>query len=338
MKTVNDVMSAIDILSDKHLLKSSPENYKRGFAAAALAVYPSDRIAKTLQDKFFIPNDAGYDQDTFLASAVELSVQNHLKRIHTITNFAIDKKVNPPKDVDCYYEVGCIRVSLEIKTPREDALPNGALVLKAAGRVPNHRDEFSRFSDGITQAHPEKEVILGHNKDNTSKDFLTSAHNKFSKRSDADDCNILLIGCGDYFNISEWYMHFKQNEGLFTNTSFWPVTDFELVDLVILSNLKYYHENARQYHDWTLTNVFLLPLLNPKRRNSSNIETLTAGLSVFEHHMSSFDKYKASCEGIPDHIMAAIKVNSYVGEHLTESERKRFFPVSRKEQNESPTS
>lgn len=58
------ILEAISKLSDRHILKNAPESYRRGFAEAAVRVYLAKDRAKLLQDKFFIPNDAGFNQDT----------------------------------------------------------------------------------------------------------------------------------------------------------------------------------------------------------------------------------------------------------------------------------
>ncbi len=329
MKNANDIHAAICKLSDKHTLKNAPANYKQGFANAAISVYPPNDITKILQDKFFIPNDAKFDSNKFLESASELSVQNHLKHTPSVTGFEIEKKVCPPKDVDAYYEVGAVRVSLEVKCPREKANDPNALVVKMAGRVPGFEEEFNKLRTGIIETHPTKDVILGQNKDNTFKDFLTLSHEKFSPASGVDDCNILFVACGYHFNISDWRMHLLQHQGLFTGQSFYPAEEFQLVDVAILSNLKYFHTSARQYHDWTLKNVFMLPVVNLHGRKGAIRDSLLNGLSVFDHHLAKFSAYNcANVSGdFPENMLDAIKVGIYVEEHLTETERLRFFPV-----------
>lgn len=325
----NDILAAISKLSAKHVLSAAPANYKQGFADAAIFVYPPKDIAKILQDKFFIPNDSNFDSNTFIESAAELSVQNHLKHTTSITAFEIEKQVNPPKDVDAYYELESVRVSLEVKCPREKANDPNSLVVKMAGRVPAYAQEFKKLHDGITEVHPNKVVVLGQNKDNTFKDFLTLSHDKFSPNSGVDDCNILFVACGYHFNINEWRMHLLQNEGLFTSRPFHPTAEYELVDVAILSNLKYFHTEARQYHDWTLKNVFILPIVNPHGRKGMVSISLLKGLSVFEHHLRDFNRFDMmkNANDVPDFVMDAIKVGVYVEEHLSEQERLRFFPV-----------
>ncbi len=329
MQSMTDILTAISQLSGKHVLKNAPMSYKQGFAEAALRVYPANVRAKLLQDKFCIPNDATFKPDTFLQSASELSVQNHLIKEQRAKNVAIEKQVNPPKDVDAYYEVGATKVSLEVKCAVEAVTSANSLVVKMAGRVPNYQASFQDLKGKIESAHPTKLVELGKNKDNTLKDFLVSAHSKFNPQSGCDDVNILLVACGYYFKIQDWYFYMFENDGLFTANSFHPPEEFALVDLVVLTNLKYCHTAAQKFHDWTLKDAFILPFLNPRRRNTALSESIVRGLEVFNHHLKRYNEFTPTSvdPSVPDYVHNSIKVNSYVAEKLDVTERDRYFPV-----------
>jgi hypothetical protein len=97
----------------------------------------------------------------------------------------------------------------------------------------------------------------------------------------------------------------------------------------MLSNLKYLHSEARQFHDWALQNAFLLPCVNPRGRRSLVSESIGNGLSVFNHHLTRFAKYTPDPLSLdtPDYVMEQVKVNHYVARHLGEPERIRYFPV-----------
>jgi hypothetical protein len=329
MKNISDILAAIARLSDKHVLKNAPANYQRGFVEAAIRVYPASRRAELLQNKFFIPNDTAFNADTFLQSASELSVQNHLMMEQRAKGVGIEKRVNPPKDVDVYYEVGATKVSLEVKCAVEAPQPSDALVIKMAGRVPDHRATFDDLKGKIEAAHPKQRVELAKNKDNTLKDFLISAHGKFNPHAGFDDLNILLVACGYYFDVQAWSFYMFENGGLFTSNSFHPQSEFAFVDMVILTNLKYCHTDARAFHDWTLKDAFILPFLNPLRRAAAVSESIVRGLGVFNHHLKRFNEFTPASDDpqVPNHILNVIKVNNYVPEHLDAAERDRYFPI-----------
>lgn len=328
---MSDIHSKISQLSNKHVLKAAPESYVAGFIAAATNVYPPAQLEKILQNKFFIPDDSKFDLQVFLQSASELTVQNHLKSNEHAKKVAIEKQVHPPKDVDCYYEVEGSHVSLEVKCAVEKPANEKALTLKTAGRIPNHRESFSELKGQLEVAQSDKSLELGRNKDNTLKDFLISAHSKFSPASGVgvDDLNILFVACDDYFNMQDWFFYMFAQQGLFTKDPFHPTADFGLVDVVILSNVKYCHTRGKDHHDWTLKDVFILPFLNPNRRLSALSESILKGLSVFDHHLKKFSDYEASAEdpGAAQEIAMLLKVNSYTVDGLNHSERKRYFPT-----------
>src|SRR5258708_19819991 len=90
-------------------------------------------------------------------------------------NVAIEKQVNPPRNVDAYYEVGPTRVSLEVKCAVEVQPSQESLVLKTAGRVPNHMETFFELKGMIETPPSDKKLELAKNKDNTIKNFFVLA-------------------------------------------------------------------------------------------------------------------------------------------------------------------
>jgi hypothetical protein len=325
----SQIQAAISQLSDQHILKRSPTSYIDSFVSAVCRTYPGPNLGDILQNKFFIPNDSNYTNDGFLQSASELSVANHINLKSTF-GFETEKNVNPTNnsDVDVYFELSTTKVSVEVKCPVEvDQSKLGDLVLKTAGRLPDFRSKLQELERTLEGSNSRPKVIQGKNKDLTHKDFLLSAQSKFNPESSVDQhqLNILFIACGYYFNINEWYLHLYGSEGLFTDRPFHSPSEFRNVDVVILSNLKYCHQHARQFHDWTLRDAFLLPFVNPHGRPSFNSDAVRAGLSVFDHHLDEFESFVS--DGSPEFIFAVQKVNHYVGGHLDSTRRDRFFPV-----------
>ncbi len=246
-----------------------------------------------------------------------------------VNNVVIEKQVNPPRDVDIYYEVNRTRVSLEVKSAIEKAATPDVLTLVMAGRNPNHLESFNTLNSQLKAVNPDVSLELGKNKDNTLKDFLVSAHSKFSPASNVDDLNILFVACDDYFNVQAWYFYLWLNEGLFTNRTFYPFSEYSLVDVVILSSLKYCHAHAQVTHDWTLNDVFLLPIVNPFRRKTSLPATILNGLGIFDHHLEEFLNYvpRDDDPGASRECAMLVKVNSYVVDGMARGERERYFPT-----------
>lgn len=323
-----DIRTSINAASENHILRKMPEQYVDGFIQAAMLVYPPNQIDALLQRKFYIPNDSKFSVDSYLQSAAELSVQFHLARHTQVKNFAIEKQVKPPKDVDVYYEVGDVRVSLEVKCPVEETGTQDGLSLCTAGRVPDHIALFAEMQTRLLNADPPASSHLVKNKDNTLKDFLQSAHSKFSPDSGVRDVNMLLIACGGRSSMNKWFLYLTGGQGLFTPDSFISASMYNLVDVVILSNLKYFHQLGPSHHDWTLRNVLLIPVLNPSPRATPWTSSLLRALEPFEHHLKGFGHYRRTAqEGVPEDALNAVKLTGYVAEALSTEEQNRYFPV-----------
>jgi hypothetical protein len=231
--------------------------------------------------------------------------------------------------VEVYYEIRATKISLEVKCPIDTQPPQDSFVLKTVGRIPNHLEKCGEFKAAFDNPKSGQILELAKNNDNKLKDFLLLANGKFSPRSGVDDLNVLLVACGNCANIQDWWHCLYGGEGLFTADSFYPSAEYQLVDVVLLSNLKYLHHEAHDFHDWTLEDAFLLPCVNPHRRSSALSESIHAGLSIFDHHLTRFAKYSPEPinSNFPNDLLEQMKVGHYVVRHLEESERSRYFPV-----------
>lgn len=345
--TLAQIHGLVSGLSPKHILKRSPQSYVDDFVMAALEVYDPNTLAKTLQDKFFIPNESNYSDEGYYQSASELSVSYYLKQKANrklLTDFEVEKQLhlhhNPPslKDVDNFFRVGATTVSVEVKCPQEDkqAPFPGTITLKSAGRLPDPgqidcmRNLLESRSSGAAGA----KFAKGKNPDLRVKDCLESANEKFSFTSGVDDLNVLFLACGRYDNMNEWHRCLYGYQGLFTSDSFAPEARYSRVDVVILSNLKHRHEYARDYTAWTLDDVLILPVINPHRRSNCTTEATQEGLSVFNHYLKDFASFCGSKLVWDEHsenrvgIQETLKVNYFVMEYLNPIDFSRFFPTT----------
>jgi hypothetical protein len=311
-------------LSAGHPL-SAPGLYQRGFISAAEAVYPANEFEKILQERFFIPDDSAFRLDAFVQSAAELSVQNDLKRYSFAQGFEIEKNVNPQnkKNVEAYYEIDGKRVAVEVKCPEEKKPNPNSFVVASVGRPADFFEKADILHEIFSNSPFGHKLETAKNRDNSMKDFLLSANAKFCPTSGADDLNILFVGCGDIADVMEWWHTLYGSNEPFTAEPHVPTEQFKMVDVVALSNLRYLHTVARQYHDWTLDNAFILPCINPHKRETLRLDSVGIGLSVFNHHYFRFREYRPSSP-LENFVL---KVGTYCLYQLDERERRRYFPV-----------
>lgn len=287
-----------------------------------------------MRNKFFVPEASRFSADKFLQAAAELSVAHYIKSLG-VKSFETEKHVNPNNntDVDVFFQLDALNIAIEVKCAVEPPATQDALIFKTAGRIPAYNETFMNLKNSIEEVHHHKTVELAKNKGNTMKDFLLSAHDKFSPNSGFDDLNLLLVACGYFSQIQDWWSYLYGTEGLFTNHPFWSPREYGLVDVVVLTNLKYWHTEARHLHDWSMRDTFILPCLNPRRRQSATAESILKGLSIFNHHLRRFGSYIPRTDDpmVPDYVLDATRVIAYVAEHLNENERNRYFPVKPKQ-------
>ena len=316
----------IQTAPDEHPLRSSGDDYRESFIAAFLNVNAQATAAqskKILKRKFLVAADAVFSLDTYLQGASELSVAHHVKQ-QPVTDFETDKKVNPTnnKDVDVFCKSKSLACSIEVKCAEEldKGQPNGFRI-SIAGRMPDHHVRVGELQSVIPN------LTLSKNKDNTMKQFLINASQKFNPNVGVEDVNVLFVACGDHHNMNAWYLYLYGPQGLFTREPFYSPDEYGLVDVVIVSNLRYRHEHARSSADWSLKDTLMLPFVNPYKRATASSEGILAGLNMFEHHLGQFVTYVPGPLEIPADILKNLKVIHYVLERLGPEQRARYFPT-----------
>ncbi len=331
-----DVEAAVAAASAAHPLKRGGPAYQAGFVSAFTAVCAERSRAQILQQKFGLPDESSLTGQMFYESASELSVANHI--VHQrVSDFAVEKRVNTTnkKNVDVWHCVRGTQVATEVKCPVEPKtqLPTvagaGAMIMeiKTAGRLPDHAEQLLNFKQQVESggAGP---VVIGKNKDLALKDALVSAHSKFAPTSSAGDLNVMFLAAGNVGHLNDSYMHLFANGGLFTARAMHPAAEFSLVDVVVVSNLRYWHEQCATLHDWSLRNVLLVPFVNPHHRKSLLRESLIDGLSVFDHHKRRFEQFDdVGAASFPDYVRGPLKLLHYINDDLSAEELKRYFPV-----------
>jgi hypothetical protein len=335
--TAAQLKAEVGALSTQHRLTRGTSEYREGFIDAFVRVYGAKNEARDIaKKKFFIGSSVAYSEDQYIESACELSVANHVA-LSTATNYEVDKKLGQSagkKDVDVVYSLGPIKVVIEVKCPREREIPPMIPTLDFAGRHPEADRMFAELRNLISQAAnvpaEQRQLQLAQHKDNKLKDFLLLAHGKFPDEADFDRLAVLFVACGE--DLGPWHGYLFENQGLFTAASFHPIAEYERTQVVILSNLKYFHAVCAAHHDWTLKNVFMLPCVNPRASPSITGDLMSKGLAILDHHLAPFSAYRPqSAPDVPLYVEDAIRLNHYVHAGLSEADFSRYFPCTQRQ-------
>ncbi|WP_028863995.1 hypothetical protein [Psychromonas aquimarina] len=266
-------------------------------------------IPKKLQITKSSINEAQY-----LQAACELTVCLYFADKYG-GNFIYEDKVNPPKDVDCSFIDNNSKYNIEVKCADFSVVDNvkndDCFKMSALGRMPEYRGVVSNLQEIFNDSG--KQLKTYKHLDNRMKDFLISAHGKFSDENYGDVVNVLLVCCDDAMDMTKWTSYLTGLQGLFTKDSFHSQVSFNKVDVVILSNL--YHRHAKYQekenitNNWDFASSFNILFCNPGRKSNKKkaIEHLYDIIPNFSKEVMN---YPAAYE------LEALKLATFVNKEL----------------------
>ncbi|MFT4503209.1 hypothetical protein [Caballeronia sp. 15711] len=299
--------------------------YTEGMRATVDTLTPFVPSKKLLQFEQKLQLEGkSFTEPQYLQSACELSVCAYFAGQYPAT-FEYEPVVTAPKDVDCAFVDNGFRFNVEVKCPDFS--------------IKNALDKQPGFQVGIFGRHPERETLLADlakavshdpegrallaqpHMDNKLKDFLTSAHGKFADSIDDGTLNVLVVCCDTASDMQKWYGYLYGHEGLFTTSSYHPVSEYARVDAVLLTNLYHRHYNYREKDQltehWQLARAFNLLFSNPRRQRDKR-DAFLHFLTTFPHQSWELHAYEVEGDAPPE-VMAAIKLSTFVADKLADS-------------------
>ena len=245
-----------------------------------------------------------FDEPKYLQAACETAITSTLCRMFPDT-FVYERKINPPKDVDCSFEKDGFQFNFEIKCPDYSKQHNidqmHAFKIGAFGRMHDYQAFAEKLRHEIfnpeknSKADPNKPLVFQQHMDNKLKDYLLSAQGKFSDNCSEHELNVLVVCCSDHMGMQEWFHYMFGSQGLLTDGSYYPPESYDKVDSVILTNIYHRHDNYMQKNKlsdhWDWTKSFNLIFENPLR-NKAKRDALRKLASLVPNHnreVTSFD-------------------------------------------------
>lgn len=334
---LQSIKSLMAVTSDNNLLKKSylgKTKYFKDFILLieSLSQSMSDKeLDDCLRNKLQL-GKASFGKEAYFEAATELSV---VSKIHSIPHdsFTYEKPVKSgtKKNPECTITNGVYTVNCEAKCPRipkieePDNSDQKVLVMQSAGRVPAFFDQFAELKEQLESNDPNLKMVLGKNKDNTMKDFLQSAHEKFADFRDENELNVLFVSLDDVHNIQDWWNYLHQHQGLLTRQPFEIASSYSRVDVVIFTNLLFRHKNPDRINGsaWSLDESFNLFLSNGHRQ----AEKKNAHYFLIPHIQNfteEMKKYNVPGDVDKD-ILEALKISWFVKEKLEKENNSYFF-------------
>jgi len=240
MEELSNRVDEIASLTNHYLVraKSTDHPYFTGFLQAGTvlkqALTPKEFTSWCAEKMLLKPQP--FNEKTFIQYAVETTVVRYFGERFP-TGFRVEAKINPAndKDVDCVFVDEGFTFNVEVKCSdfkaKEKVDSKDAFKYETAGRLPDRGQEAmavvsAALDEGLAKrGEATKPHLTAKNMDNSLKDFLESAHEKFGPPVDEQHLNVLVVGCGDAEDLQRWFNYLWEHEGLFTPT---PFTDRSL--------------------------------------------------------------------------------------------------------------
>jgi len=248
-----------------------------------------------------------FDEPQYLQGATELTV---IAKFHSVSHdhFGYEEAVEQgkKKQPECILKADGFTLNVEAKCPdlSNTRIPlikqNGteSVVLNSFGRIPDYPSYSKKLAEDLVKSNPELSVDQKKNKDNTLKDFLYSAHDKFVDNRDESELNILVVSLDDIHNLSGWYGHLVAYGGVFTKKPlFVDPHKFSRVDVIVYTNLQYRYKNHVKIENspWNFDDAFCMFSASPYRK--ANKEAPIRFLSgILKNNTEDLLKYKKSKE------------------------------------------
>ncbi|EGR2232576.1 hypothetical protein VCSRO25_3402 [Vibrio cholerae] len=272
-----------------------------------------------------------FNEAKYIQAACETSISATLANLYP-NCFKYEHKVNPPKDVDCAFEVDGFQFNVEIKcadySKKNKIDGENAFKLGALGRLSDFQDVAKQLQELFENVEDssglvKKPLILQQHMDNKLKDFLLSAHSKFSSTIHLKTLNILVVCCDDTTDMQKWFHYMYGVQGLFRQDSFHPNAEYNRVDVVILTNLYHrhynYYEKDKVEGHWDFYNAFNLICSNPFRMADKKNEIIKLTNTIHNHSIE-LSQYK-----VP-HELDELRISTYVVEELSNKGLYYFQP------------
>jgi hypothetical protein len=282
-------------MNNKHSLYKFEKfsGYISGFneAVEKLKIKISEKQYKTLLNDKLRLEKGDTDINQTIQSLCELSICAYFSTLEG--KFEYEPKREGRKNPEISWEINNFCYNIEVKCPnysiQEEKTKANYLQLKTVARYPWYKSEVPVLLDGLKELFKNFGNVTEESRtDDKLFDFLKSASEKFTKFSNSNDINILILCCDDEDDLNDYYNHLYSSSGFFTTNSYRNPEEFKNVDLILLTNLRGLHNINFQYLTnlgWNFERVFKLLFKNPQCQKyiSEGIDLISKRIPNYNH-------------------------------------------------------
>lgn len=214
------------------------------------------------------------DKKSCIQALCEITVQSYFAK-HFKDSFVYEPRLRKlsDKNPEFSYRLGPLTIAVEIKCATfedreknntEDTLHVHVGIVPDKSSVPGTIRDMDAIAKlgGYEGAVNMKNMILN------LKDYLIGANEKFNPDSTTTDINVLIIGCDDPSDMDLWVDYLYGNQGLFQKDPLIESDKYNLVDIVLVTNLYNKHKMpemvANDYNVFDYENTFIVGFPNPR--------------------------------------------------------------------------
>jgi hypothetical protein len=345
---MQEIIDRIDRLTgiDDHYLviaKKLDHPYFSQFLVAAKilkGIFTAAEFEDWLTEKMLLKQQK-FEEKRFIQNAVETAAARFFAERFP-TTFKAEAKVNPDSDknVDCRFTDGGFGYNVEVKcadfVQKEKVDAMEGYKYSSVGRLQDRgADAKEVITTALNEVHENrgdapKAHLDSRKMDNNLKDFLLLTQGKVNPVPALNEYNILLIGCDNADDFQEWFNYMFAEQGLFTNYSFEPHENYDLVDAVVMTNLydkhnRFFERVANNY--WTLDGGLNMLFMNQFAK-MDKIEALNHFSTILPHHTEEFANYDVKGDA-PEAVKAAVWVSHFIKDYLEEQKGLHYFSVKK---------
>ncbi|CAM3790036.1 hypothetical protein FLGE108171_15135 [Flavobacterium gelidilacus] len=261
----------------------------------------SNRKLDLLKDKLFLKqNNISTGQlNQYIQSSLECTVVRYFAE-NFPEDFKYEKKLieGSNSDVECQFKINNLTFNIEVKASsyiNDNLENNDVFKLRAIGHLDNYTEVHSLLKTFLPNLESEKRY------DNNLGSHLKSTQAKLPRDNNNIFCNVLIIGCNDSDDIQNQFHYLSsKDKGFFSENPLVKHSEFDLVDIVFLSNLFFKHNSEIEKpklgkDSWQFEKSFIIGFRNPFRKDEKQ-EHLDLIEANIPNYTKSFMQYKGGPE------------------------------------------
>lgn len=267
----------------------------------------------------------GFNLESYLQTACETTITSYLAGKFP-EGFMYEPKIGEGgSNCDCSFFVDGFRFNVEVKCfnyKKDKEIRSGnQFLVDGYGRDAEQLKKIDGLLGALNSKTPDCFGKVQH-MDNKLKDFLIKASKQFYSSDNDKHLNILIVCANSAQHIQDVFGYLYGPRGLLTPSSYWPANEYEHVDLVVISNVYYRHDNSKQKEHlcshWNLDASFNIATRLTGKSGARKEQACNVFMKCFSNLNQELMLYK-SRSSEPDLFLRVNLINLFVRDVLNPS-------------------